>query len=1114
MAASKIVKRSHSVKKSNPYRRENISSGSAALDAARKSDGNQEVNMRSNVKRLRVEDALCYLDQVKQQFSDAPDVYVNFLDVMKDFKSQAIDTPGVIKRVSRLFRGRPNLIIAFNTFLPPGFDVTIEGSKVIITEPSGQRQIIDESRSETSSPVLSEKTKSSAAVSSSSVDYSASANKDQLSSSIEANAPNHNSSVQSVLTKSPEQESSSSKNTQSSEIKSTSFLSKRINVATYQDAVIYRNKVMGRFENRPEIYQKFLEVLQRLHHTTQETGISQAYKQAVDEIEALFEDDPDLIQEFKHQFEPKSSGSSASRSSSRELASKKKSPRVGNRTALVVSPQPVCVPKVQKWQGISAGKRAASAHQATVAKKAKLGRINVLTYDINVEEAQKIGTIEDYLFFDKPLCSGRTPLCDSVLNDLWVSFPSWSSEDSSAVHSKKTQYEEFVFHTEDERYELDIVIEVNKSALEVLEMVQRKMSRMKKEELSSFRLGPSLGGSSDSIMLRALQRIYGDHTIKMLEGAMKNPQVMVPRLIERMRQKDSEWRKNQEICNRIWRKETEKHYIRSLDHQATVFKQNDLKLRAKAIISEFENLYDERAERNEEGEAVEYGPHCIYSYPQDMSVLYDVNDLVIHYVKRQANIQKEEKSLAKRYLKRFLPELFNVPPQELSDEEDLGDQNADVTQSTNPQDERKVQLSNENETPTYRLFYGANTWCIFIRLHHLMCDRLAYLKKRHREIIENHEIEERICRERESIINRCVDDSLLKTIERDTKLGLSLLKPSRQNPINYYKTLITEIKNLLDGLIDSATFEESVRKLFGTAAYLTFTMDKIIITIARQLQNMSTEDANVASMNLYKKYRFERPVCLHMRGRNEENIDDVYERAAQEAFANQNCFKTFFLHETRNVTMELIDSDITEEADKADSDQEWSRYVHHYLESIADEPSSSTSNLDDRQHIVEIVGERPLLFLMKNIRAGIQKWRKHDDGAYKNDDGICESRLEKQWSSVTVNEDLHMQFAPAGNYKMRLASGSADILIRTGAPRRGINKHKMITARRKDRFHAWMEERLSEDGGGVLRPRNWLADGSRVVSVRHPDFPYIVYNRYFSSVSSTSSTASSNRSQH
>lgn len=40
-------------------------------------------------RELRVEDALLYLDQVKQQFGDQPDIYNQFLDVMKDFKAQA-----------------------------------------------------------------------------------------------------------------------------------------------------------------------------------------------------------------------------------------------------------------------------------------------------------------------------------------------------------------------------------------------------------------------------------------------------------------------------------------------------------------------------------------------------------------------------------------------------------------------------------------------------------------------------------------------------------------------------------------------------------------------------------------------------------------------------------------------------------------------------------------------------------------------------------------------------------------------------------------------------------------------------------------------------------------
>eukprot|EP00124_Ichthyophonus_hoferi_P006330 Ihof_evm1s1431 gene=Ihof_evmTU1s1431 len=38
--------------------------------------------------RLKVEDALSYLDRVKMQFQDQPQVYNKFLDIMKEFKSQ------------------------------------------------------------------------------------------------------------------------------------------------------------------------------------------------------------------------------------------------------------------------------------------------------------------------------------------------------------------------------------------------------------------------------------------------------------------------------------------------------------------------------------------------------------------------------------------------------------------------------------------------------------------------------------------------------------------------------------------------------------------------------------------------------------------------------------------------------------------------------------------------------------------------------------------------------------------------------------------------------------------------------------------------------------------
>lgn len=43
------------------------------------------------MQRFIFQDALSYLDQVKVRFVDQPDVYNRFLDIMKDFKSQAYD---------------------------------------------------------------------------------------------------------------------------------------------------------------------------------------------------------------------------------------------------------------------------------------------------------------------------------------------------------------------------------------------------------------------------------------------------------------------------------------------------------------------------------------------------------------------------------------------------------------------------------------------------------------------------------------------------------------------------------------------------------------------------------------------------------------------------------------------------------------------------------------------------------------------------------------------------------------------------------------------------------------------------------------------------------------
>ena len=88
-----------------------------------------QVNPTSRQEPPTFNDTSSYLDRVKTTYSDRPDVYNRFLDIMKDFKSQAIDTLGAVSRVANLFYDTPALITSFNTLLSPGWKVEcgIEG---------------------------------------------------------------------------------------------------------------------------------------------------------------------------------------------------------------------------------------------------------------------------------------------------------------------------------------------------------------------------------------------------------------------------------------------------------------------------------------------------------------------------------------------------------------------------------------------------------------------------------------------------------------------------------------------------------------------------------------------------------------------------------------------------------------------------------------------------------------------------------------------------------------------------------------------------------------------------------------------------------------------------
>jgi len=71
-----------------------------------------------------------------------------------------------------------------------------------------------------------------------------------------------------------------------------------------------------------------------------------------------------------------------------------------------------------------------------------------------------------------------------VLNNIWVSLPVGSEESYTFRHMRKNQYEEALFRCEDERFEIDMVLDANHSTIRILEPLVEEISLLQYNESS------------------------------------------------------------------------------------------------------------------------------------------------------------------------------------------------------------------------------------------------------------------------------------------------------------------------------------------------------------------------------------------------------------------------------------------------------------------------------------------------------------------------------------------------------------------------------------------------------------------------------------------------------
>lgn len=226
--------------------------------------------------------------------------------------------------------------------------------------------------------------------------------------------------------------------------------------------------------------------------------------------------------------------------------------------------------------------------------------------------------------YPAPPCSERSIMEKKVLNDIWVSLPVGSEESYTFRHMRKNQHEELLFRVEDERFEIDMCIDSNATALLRLEPIAEEIAQLNTKELITPKFltaaekkdGASGSGAGfagkkfqytldkrtlTTIHRHAIVRIYGDAGEEMFDLLFKNPTMAVPVVVKRLRQKDQEWKAARDILNIRWKELAEIHYYKSIDHQSMTWRTSDKRATStRTLVAE---IKDRAANKGEEGDA-------------------------------------------------------------------------------------------------------------------------------------------------------------------------------------------------------------------------------------------------------------------------------------------------------------------------------------------------------------------------------------------------------------------------------------------------------------------------------------------------------------------------------
>ncbi|KAH9739826.1 Paired amphipathic helix protein Sin3-like 2 [Citrus sinensis] len=692
--------------------------------------------------KLTTSDALTYLKEVKDMFQDQREKYDMFLEVMKDFKAQRTDTAGVIARVKDLFKGHNNLIFGFNTFLPKGYEITLDEDEAppkktvefeeaitfvnkikkrfhndehvyksfleILNMYRKEHKDINEVYSEVASlfedhaDLLEEFTRFLPDTSATSLSHNIPfvrnstqrgnersagipplrqmqmdkhRRRDRIATShadrdLSVDRPEMDDEklmikMQKEQRRRAEKENRDRRNRDQDDREIEHDNNRDFNLQRFPDKKKSIKKVEGIYNQGfifcdkvkeklcSDDYQAFLKCL----HIYSNGIIKRNDLQNL--VTDLLGKYMDLMDEFNHFFE--------------------RCENIDGFLAGVMSKKSLCNDgHVSRSVKIEDKDR---EHKREMEVTKEKDRYKEKYYAKSIQEldlsnCQRCTPSYRLLPDDYPIpsASQRSELGAQVLNDHWVSVTS-GSEDYSFKHMRRNQYEESLFRCEDDRFELDMLLESVSSTAKRAEELLNSINENKITLETPFHLKDHFS----ALNLRCIERLYGDHGLDVMDILRKNPAIALPVMLTRLKQKQEEWTKCRSDFNKVWAEIYAKNHYKSLDHRSFYFKQQDSKnLSTKSLVAEIKQFKENKQTEDDVLFVIAAGhrqpviPHLEYGY-SDSNIHEDLYKLVQYSCEEMCST-KDQLNKAMKLWTTFLEPMLSVPsrPSDVEGAEDAG----------------------------------------------------------------------------------------------------------------------------------------------------------------------------------------------------------------------------------------------------------------------------------------------------------------------------------------------------------------------------------------------------------------------------------------------------------